>query len=240
MNGSAASGLSLRFAKPPSSSMSSGESAPSTARRERAGSRAASMSVAPLTAPRPVTANWLAYVPEKPACEFQYESWPGTHVDVVGRDAEDVGDDLRRGRLVALALRRRAERDDDLAEDVELDRRHLVVARELQLRVDELRLAEVVRAGVERRADADPEQLPARLGVAPPLLDPVVADQLERLVEAARVVAGVVDAAVRRLVRHLVGADVVPLARPRPGRGPSSCATMSITRSVNQRCCMRE
>ena len=31
----------------------------------------ASMSVAPFTALRPVTANWLAYVPEKPACEFQ-------------------------------------------------------------------------------------------------------------------------------------------------------------------------
>ena len=31
----------------------------------------ASMSVAPLTAPRPVTANCDAYVPEKPAFEFQ-------------------------------------------------------------------------------------------------------------------------------------------------------------------------
>jgi hypothetical protein len=36
----------------------------------------ASMSVAPLTAPSPVTANCEAYVPEKPACEFQYESCP--------------------------------------------------------------------------------------------------------------------------------------------------------------------
>ena len=87
----------------------------------------------------------------------------GPDVDVVGRDAEDVRDDLRRGRLVALALRRRPERDDDLAEDVELHGRDLVVARELQLRVQERRLAEVVRPGVERRADADAEQLPARL-----------------------------------------------------------------------------
>ena len=113
---------------------------------------------------------------------------------------------------MALALRCRPERDDDLAEDVELDRRDLVVARELQLRVEDRRLAEVVRARVERRADADAEQLPAGLGVAPPLLDPLVADQLERLVEAGRVVAGVVDAAVGRLVGHLVGADVVALA----------------------------
>ena len=40
----------------------------------------------------------------------------------------------------------------------------------------------------------------------------VVVDQLEREVEHPRVVAGVVDAAVRRLVRHVLGADVVPLA----------------------------
>ena len=126
-----------------------------------------SISAAPLTAPSPVTANWLAYVPEKPACEFKYVSWPGAHVHVVGRDAEDVRDDLRGRRLVALALRHGAERDDDLAEDVELHRRHLVVAGELELRVEQLRLAEVVRAGVERRADADAEQLAARSRLAP-------------------------------------------------------------------------
>ena len=136
----------------------------------------------------------------------------GAHVHVVDRAVEDVGDDLRRRRLVPLPLRRRAERDDDLAEDVELDRRDLVVARELQLRVDEPRLAEVVRAGVERRADPDAEQLPARLRLLARCAGiDVVADQLERDVEHRRVVAGVVDAAVRRLVRHVLGADVVPL-----------------------------
>ena len=44
----------------------------------------ASLSVAPLTAPRPVTANCDAYVPEKPACEFQYESWPARTVTSSG------------------------------------------------------------------------------------------------------------------------------------------------------------
>ena len=91
--------------------------------------------------------------------------------DVVGRAAEDVGHDLRGRRLVALALRRRAQRDHDLAEDVELDGRDLVVARELQLRVDVLRLGEVVRARVERRADAEAEQLAARLGLGAARLD---------------------------------------------------------------------
>ena len=71
------------------------------------------------------------------------------------------GDDLRGRRLVALALRRRPEGHDHLAEDVELDRRDLVVARELQLGVQELRLAEVVRPRVEGRADPEAEQLPA-------------------------------------------------------------------------------
>ena len=60
----------------------------------------------------------------------------GTDVDVVGADAEDVGGDLRRDRLVSLALRHRPERQNDLAEDVELDRRHLVVARRTEVRIE--------------------------------------------------------------------------------------------------------
>ena len=75
-----------------------------------------------------------------------------------------------------------------------------------------MRLAEVVRPRVERRADPDAEQLAAARRLLAPRLDPLVADELERQVEAARVVAGVVDAAVRRLVRHLLGLDVVQLA----------------------------
>ena len=58
-NGSAASGLSRRFAKPPSSTMSSGPSACSTPAASRRMSTA-SASAAPFTALRPVTANWLA------------------------------------------------------------------------------------------------------------------------------------------------------------------------------------
>ena len=198
------------------------------------------MSVAPFTAPSPVTANWLAYVPEKPGVGVPVAVVAGTDVYVVGRDVEDVRDDLRCSRLVALALRRRPDGDDDLAEDVELDRRDLVVPRELELRVDERRLAEVVRPRVEGRADADAEQLAARLGVLALLVDRVVVDELQRLVETARVVAGVVDAAVRRLVGHLVGADVVALPDLDRVERRARCATMSRSRSVNHRCCMRE
>ena len=65
---------------------------------------------------------------------------------------------------------------------------------------------------VERGADPEAEQLPARLRVLAPLLQRVVADEVERDVEAPRVVARVVDAAVGRLVGHLLGLDVVALA----------------------------
>ncbi len=69
MNGSAASGLPLIRAKPSTSSMSSGLHWNTI--EASSFISAASMSAAPLAAPRPVTANWLAYVPEKPAFEFQ-------------------------------------------------------------------------------------------------------------------------------------------------------------------------
>ena len=60
-----------------------------------------------------MTANWLAYVPEKPACELKKRVVARPDVHLVGRAAEDVGDHLRRRRLVALALRHGPERDHD-------------------------------------------------------------------------------------------------------------------------------
>ena len=75
MNGSAASGgPSLIRAKPSASSI-----CPSSHWSTAAASvtiSARSRSAAPFTAPSPVTANWLAYVPEKPACELKNVSWP--------------------------------------------------------------------------------------------------------------------------------------------------------------------
>ena len=69
MNGSAASGLSAIRANPSASSIASiGHWNTIDA---SVFIWCASSSAAPFTAPSPVTANWLAYVPEKPACEFQ-------------------------------------------------------------------------------------------------------------------------------------------------------------------------
>ena len=238
MNGSAASWLSLIRAKPSASSIAS------TGHWKTIEASVfiwfARSSVAPLTAPSPVTANWLAYVPGEAGVRVPVAVVPGPDVDDVDVAAEDVGDDLSRGRLVTLALRGRPERDDDLAEDVELDRRDLVVPRELKVGIQELGLAEVVRAGVERRADPDAEQLAPGGRLRTPLLDRVVADQLERRVERARIVAGVVDAAVRRLVRHVARAGRSCACGARRGRSRAREATMSTMRSVSQRCCIRE
>ena len=57
-----------------------------------------------------------------------------------------------------------------------------------------------------------PSSLPRAFASARRCLDRSVVDELERDVEHARVVARVVDAAVRRLVRHVLGPDVVALA----------------------------
>ena len=83
----------------------------------------------------------------------------GADVNVVGRAAKDVRDNLRRRRLVPLPLRDGAERDHDLAEDVQLHGRNLVVPGELQLGVQNHRLPEVVCSRVERRANTEAEQL---------------------------------------------------------------------------------
>ena len=75
MNGSAASsGPSLIRANPSASSIASGGACSTAAASWIISSRTSS--AAPFTAPSPVNANWLAYVPEKPACELNHVSWP--------------------------------------------------------------------------------------------------------------------------------------------------------------------
>ena len=137
----------------------------------------------------------------------------GGDMDLIGAHAEDVGCDLRSGGLVALPLRAGPDRDRHLAVEIEPDDRRLAVARERQRRVDDPRLTKVVGAGVERRADADADPLAAAGARALARQRPLVVDQLERAIEHRRIVAGVVDAAVRRLVGELLGLHVVELAQ---------------------------
>ena len=132
---------------------------------------------------------------------------------------ELVADDLRVGRLVALALRLGAHRDDGLAGQVHLDVGRLPHrgAPALADRADPLRGRDAADLDVGRQPDA--EVLAARPRVRLGLRDPGVAGHRQRLVHRRLVVARVdVDlGAARRgpepgrvLVRELVGLDEVP------------------------------
>src|SRR5215469_6768431 len=79
------------------------------------------------------------------------------HVYQLRPDIQDVGDDLRDRRFVTLTLWDRAHGNDDFAVDVEFRARRLRVAGERRLWIHDLRLAEVVSAGIKRGADADAE-----------------------------------------------------------------------------------
>ena len=127
------------------------------------------------------------------------------HVDVLGRDPELLGDDLGERRLVALALRLHAELEHRLAGRV-----HAQLGRVEHAQPDDVELLAVAGAddlGERREPDADQLALLARLLLLPAQL--LVAELLEREVQRALVVAGVVDEAGGRGVRELIRLDEV-------------------------------
>src|ERR1035441_4682580 len=137
------------------------------------------------------------------------------HGDQVGMNIEHVGYDLRRGGFVSLALRTRTDGHYHFTVDIELAVRALRVAGERRVRVDDLRLAEIVGSRIERGADANADHAAvfffAHLDLL--LLLPVVpTDQPFRDFEHLGIVAGVVHAAVGRGVGELFRADVVAQA----------------------------
>jgi hypothetical protein len=84
-----------------------------------------------------------------------------------------------------------------------------------------------------------PSRRPVAAASARRAVSVLVADQLERDVEHPRVVARVVDAAVRRRVGHLLGPDVVPL--PHLDRVEVELTGDDVDHALgNRRCCMRE
>src|SRR6266700_4335757 len=134
------------------------------------------------------------------------------HGDVLGLDAELPGDDLREGGLVALALALDAELEDRLAGGVHAQLR----------RVEHAQPGDVVLRAVagadhlSEAGDADPHQLAtgAALGLLAAQL--LVAELLQRQVQRAAVVAGVVDPADRGVVGELLWLDEV--VAPEVGR----------------------
>ena len=130
-------------------------------------------------------------------------------VDLVGRDAQPVGDDLGERGVEPLAVRRGAGVDGHAARRVHAHDRGLVEAR-LQAdaaRADHARGREAADLHPGGEADA------AVLALASQLLllgaERVDVDVLEQLVERAVVVAGVVDDADRHLGREVLLRDEV-------------------------------
>ena len=136
----------------------------------------------------------------------------GFYLDHIGRNVQNVGHHLRRGRFVALALRHRAHAHNDFAVNIEFCVGGLGLAGEGRIGVDDARLAEIVRAGIERGADAHADHSPLRARLLLLLFPLLPADQALSDVEHLRVVAGVIDAAVGGGVGHFAGANVIAQA----------------------------
>ena len=127
------------------------------------------------------------------------------HLDVLGRDAELVGDDLGERRLVSLALRHHRQSDHRLAGRV-----HPQLAAVGHAETEDVHVLPRSGAdGLGEERDADAHQLAALalLRLFPAQL--VVAGHRHRLAHRRFVVARVVDPAGLRRVRELVGLDEV-------------------------------
>ncbi len=134
------------------------------------------------------------------------------HIHQLGADVQDIGHDLRHRCLVTLPLRHGADGNDDFAVDVKLGVGRLRIAGERRLRIDDLRLSEIIGAGIERGADTDAE--PAAFGSRLRALNVpfLPADQFLRQLQHAGIIAGVVDASVGRGVGKFLGTNVIAQA----------------------------
>src|SRR5581483_9785026 len=132
--------------------------------------------------------------------------------DLLRRNAEDVGGNLARRRLVRLPAVGRAEIKRDRAVFLELDRRAVDAAGAgalLHLGKDRDVARGVTPAGLDTDDDAHAEQAAAFARALLLLAQLVVADLLERRFEQAGIIAAVVHVAARRRVRHLLGLNQI-------------------------------
>ena len=128
---------------------------------------------------------------------------PCADLDVLRRNAELLGDDLRERRLVALPLRLAADADDGLAGRV-----HPQVGAVVHRQAEDVHVLARPRADpFGEEGDADAHQLAARALLRLLGAQVVVAGDVHRHAHRLGVVPGVVGPAGRRLVRELVGAD---------------------------------
>src|SRR4051812_31556509 len=132
--------------------------------------------------------------------------------DHIRRNFQHVGDNLRSYGFVSLTLRHRPDSDHDFAIDVELHVGGLRVPAKRRMRIDDLCLAEVVRAGVKRSADADPDHAAFRAGLLLFRLPLVPANQFLGELQHAGIIPGVIYASVGRQVGELLRLDEIAFA----------------------------
>ena len=113
------------------------------------------------------------------------------HLDLLDRDPEPVGDDLRERRHVALPVRRGADQDLDGPGREAADRGGVPAAGAVADRAEDPRRSEAAHLDVGRQTDADLLRVAASAPLGLVATEPVVVDELERLVERGVEVAGV-------------------------------------------------
>src|ERR1700741_2342144 len=88
----------------------------------------------------------------------------GPHGDHIRMNTQYVCHNLRRGGLVPLTLRAGTYSNYDLAIDIQFAIGALRITRERRLRIDDLRLAEIIGPGVEGGADSNANEPPLLTG----------------------------------------------------------------------------
>ena len=132
------------------------------------------------------------------------------HLDLVDRDAQPLGGDLREGRHVALPVRGGADEDLHAPGRQAADRGGVPAAGRVEDRAEDPGGREAAHLGVGREPDAELLGVPA----LPPLgllaAEGLVVDHLERPVEGALEVAGVDLEAGRKRLRELLDEALAP------------------------------
>src|SRR6266851_841053 len=108
-------------------------------------------------------------------------------------DVQNVRHNLRGSSLVTLSLRTRPDGDDHFAIDVQLAVSALRIAGKGRVRIDDLRLAEIVGPGIQCRADTNADEtsvLPRRNSLTLPDVRP---NEILGNRNNPRIVAGIVD-----------------------------------------------
>src|ERR1700737_237798 len=82
--------------------------------------------------------------PGKSCMHVAFGVGAGSYRDAIGMNLQHISDNLRGGRLVSLALRAGADRDHDLAVDIQLTVGALRIAGKWRAGIYDLRLAKIV------------------------------------------------------------------------------------------------